>query len=554
MTTAARARRIAQRLAWAAPIFLVALVVRVLYVLSVHDAYFFHRLQTEPLRYSQWATLILAHRPPAPPFDEPPGYPYFVAATYAVFGRNVTAVALVQTVIDAATCALVALVGRRWFGPRVGFIAGVLAAFYGPLVYFTGEVEPATVFVFTVMLAIAAASAGVGSLLVGSLWALSTVVRAEIFVALPIVLGDAWRRGRGRAVAGVAAPVALLLAIFVGLNAAHAKEPILFTTGGGLNLWLGNNPRADGVTPFISDALAPTMTAVSRRATDAAQADAIFARKALARWRRAPREAAALAWKKFVWTWTDRELPNTADIDWQTAHSWLFRSRVFPLPLGAILPFAVAGAFFLRRRWSHVPLLLAPLAIAVVTSVVFFTNARFRLVMVPSLVLLAAVGVERIGRMRRPEARTVFNVSLAATGIAIGLVVAWGGFYGVGAYEIPEITVNTGIVEREAGNFSSAVRLLRAGLAESPRDTIAWNELALALEQEGDVRAALATHLDALARVPEDASVRVEAVRFFQRHGLDRTALARYLTAPGVDARRAIADALVRDAPPAADQ
>ena len=48
----------------AGAIFLAALALRVLYTLSIRNAYFFEHLQTDPLRYHQWAALILDARTP----------------------------------------------------------------------------------------------------------------------------------------------------------------------------------------------------------------------------------------------------------------------------------------------------------------------------------------------------------------------------------------------------------------------------------------------------------------------------------------------------------
>src|SRR6185295_2769340 len=114
----------------------------------IHGAYFFTHPQTEPLRYRQWATAILdAAAPPRPPFDEAPGYPYFVAAVYSLCGRSMTVVALAQCVLDALTCVLIAVCGSRWFDLRTGTVAGALAVVYGPLIYFSGELLPVTLLI-----------------------------------------------------------------------------------------------------------------------------------------------------------------------------------------------------------------------------------------------------------------------------------------------------------------------------------------------------------------------------------------------------------------------
>jgi cytochrome c-type biogenesis protein CcmH/NrfG len=88
----------------------------------------------------------------------------------------------------------------------------------------------------------------------------------------------------------------------------------------------------------------------------------------------------------------------------------------------------------------------------------------------------------------------------------------------VRTYRIPQISVNTGAMEREAGHFDSAVQHLRDGLAADPRDAIGWIHLALALEQQNHVDAAAQAYRDALAQLPGDPEVRRMAERFFQRY------------------------------------
>ncbi|TMB22759.1 MAG: glycosyltransferase family 39 protein [Deltaproteobacteria bacterium] len=135
------------------------------------------------------------------PFDQAPGYPYLVAGIYATFGPRVTAVAVVQAVLDAITCVAIARVGRRCFGAPAGLVAGLLAVAYGSFIYCTGELESATPFVcaVTVAVALALAPAWPRWLLSGACWALALLLRGEVLFAFPVMLADVWRRVRRRA-------------------------------------------------------------------------------------------------------------------------------------------------------------------------------------------------------------------------------------------------------------------------------------------------------------------------------------------------------------------
>ena len=504
-------------------VFGVALVVRVAYVLSIRHAIFFDHLQTEPQRYDEWAAAIVSGAAPVrPPFDEAPGYPYLLALLYALFGRSVLVVTVAQSLLDAGTCAAIAAVGVRLSGARAGLIAGGLAAVYGPLIYFTGQLEPATLTAFAVSVALyATPGSDEGTArhwsLAGVAWTLALLVRTEIVVALPLLLFHAWRCGRGRALGRIAAAPAALLAASLAINLISSHHVVALTTGSGVNLWLGNNALADGVNPFVHGPLDAVARGVEAQTHDAVEADTLFRSHAFAFFREQPARAAHLAVRKLVWTFSDRELPNASDIEWQVAHSWLFRLRILPLRFGALLPIALAGALMFRgsrRRWLF---LAAPVVVGLSVCVVFFTNARFRLVFAPSLLVLGGLAIDRLIDLRPAWRSNAGPLRLAASGVLLGVLAAWSNFEGVRTYRIPQISVNTAEHERQAGNVSGAVAHLRLAVEADPEDAGTWIALALTLEQSDRGAEAEATWRRALDLFPGDLRTHSEAARFFRQ-------------------------------------
>jgi 4-amino-4-deoxy-L-arabinose transferase-like glycosyltransferase len=482
-------------------VFAAALVVRVLYAISIRDASFLAHLQTEPEHYDAWARAIISGAAPVHlPFDEAPGYPYFVAIIYAIAGHSVLAVVLVQAVLGAAACAAIGVVARRLGGSRAGWIAGGLAAAYGPFIYFTGQLEPAALAVAAVAGALAATPVGEASqrrwLLAGAAWAGAIVVRSELVIAIPFVAAHAWlAAGRRAALRAAAAPAALVV-LALAANTIASGHPVLLTTGAGVNLWLGNNPDADGVNPFVHGRLEQVVAAVEATTADPVERDSAF---------RAHAELdASLLAKKLVWTFSRRELPNAADIPWQTAQSWVFHPPVFPLGFGIVLPLALVGAVVARERRRQLLYLLGPIAAAVVVCVVFFTNARFRLPMMPSLLILAGLAIEPAVRALRAP-RTAVPVVAA---LAVGIALAFPSTFGLAQFRVAQIDFNTGALEHQAGHLDRAALYLRAGLSREPHDSPSWIELAIVLEQAGDLEGARAAWNDAIANNPDDPNLR----------------------------------------------
>ena len=443
--------------AWiAGAVAALALLVRTLYLLSIRHAYFFDHLVTEPLRYDAWALEIVRGTAPAhPPFDEGPAYPYLVALVYSLAGHSSFAVATLQALLDAGSCAAIAAFALRVGGPRLAWTAGVLAALYGPTIYFAGQLEPATLCVFAVSLGLWATPVDADAaprrwLAAGGVWAASLLVRSEILLGLPLVLVHAALVGGRRAVARMAVLPAAILAASLLVNCVSSGHAVLLTTGSGVNLWIGNNATADGVNPFVEGPLATTAQEVEAQTADAVIADGFFRDRAVAFVRGEPGRAARLALRKLLWLWTDRELPNAMDVDWQTRQSWIFFPPVFPLRFGVILPLAALGVALGRSKLPRLVLVFAPVFTGVVVAVAFFTNARFRLVFAPSLLLLAAVGVDGVRQLAAARSKDLRKATVPLAAFLLGVLLSWNDFDGVKAYRIAEIDDNTRALERGA--------------------------------------------------------------------------------------------------------
>lgn len=117
----------------------VALVVRLALVAATPD----FRPVHDPADYDRVARSIAASwhfpstyyaRPGTPSAFVPPLYPYSLGVLYMVTGQSWTAGRILGAVLGMATVALIALIGLRLWGQRVGTVAGALAAVYPPLV------------------------------------------------------------------------------------------------------------------------------------------------------------------------------------------------------------------------------------------------------------------------------------------------------------------------------------------------------------------------------------------------------------------------------------
>jgi len=505
----------------------VALCLRAVHALALWSGDVGDNLYLNAARYDAWARMILDGVGPTPPWEQAPGYAYLLSILYAVADSGAGAAIAFQVCLGTASCLLLQTVTARFAHRRAALATGLLAAAYGPFIYFSAELLPETVFVFLCVATLATATTPAQSIaswtLTGSLWGAAYLVRTNALLGVPFALLHAWQCGGRRAALGVALPVLVALLGLFSVNGTAGGERVWSTTSGGVNFWLGNNPAADGVSPFFGPDHMETDTEVRQRARTAAEADRIFAAYARQHWREQPGMLFALAGKKLLWTFSDRELPNNVDIEWRRSRSPIFAMPGFPLGFAAIFILALtafAGGRVVGRgdAWAFT----APVAIAVGTCVIFFTNARFRLPLAIPLLIFAGVAIDQMWNLARQglhARRTVLRVvALALVATIIGV----GNWFGVRDYRIAQIDVNTGIAERDAGRFATAIEFLQRGLQSEPRDAIGWVHLALALEQYGEIEAARRAYAEARMHTPEDPDLRTMQERFEARQRAGR--------------------------------
>ena len=250
-------------------VFLLALLVRLINLafLAGNESFF---AETDAFAYwklgaglarpeSFWSTLLAET-------DRMPLYPLLLGGIRHIFGDDPRMVAILQAVIDAGTCALIAALGAL-ISPLVGLIAGILAALSVTLIVFSTQIltETVSLFFFTLMLLAGTrflrhptnALAIIAGLAGGIASATRPAVAPLLAAAVPLVLVIALMQRRGFAAAlaaallfavGAAAPIAPVLL----RNVIHYGSFSLTTqTGHHLADWIVPlvTQRADG-TPY----------------------------------------------------------------------------------------------------------------------------------------------------------------------------------------------------------------------------------------------------------------------------------------------------------------
>ena len=179
----------------------------------------------------------------------PPLYPYFIGASYALFG-SLQAVKALQAVVGALLVPAVGGVGRWALGPKEGLIAAALTAFYPELVWFSVHFWAETLFLtllwwgFERMLAADKKGSVATAALAGLLWGLATLTRETLLYFVPLAaLWLAFRKPRAFSRGGAFLAAALLtVAPWTWRNYVVYDAFVPVSTAGALNLFQGNAP------------------------------------------------------------------------------------------------------------------------------------------------------------------------------------------------------------------------------------------------------------------------------------------------------------------------
>ena len=359
--------------------------------------------------------------------------PVVAAGSVAVFGDTPRPLQFLNVLLSCASAWLLFRIGRRRFGDKIGLGMAAAWLFYPVAILFCAMLFTETLFVFWWLLALVLYDrleerhfdlkiAFALGLVLGLLMltrAVGQLFFAAVLIYIALVRFEDPLRLRWRAAILIFVTGSMVILPWLVRNAL-AVGAFTLNTNGGINLFIGNNPDANGsykFTPEMEGSLPQKgEAAISRAAADRARDYALSH----------PRETIRLWGRKFAFLWA------TDAIQWvhynppEGPPSVSARLRVLPVwqlllisvPYMLLVGLGISG-YYLVRHFDGRGLFLLSTALAIAASMAAFGSQRFHVPLMPAMIVGAGALVRPKVWNSTPQWRRLFL--LFTLGVFLGI-------------------------------------------------------------------------------------------------------------------------------------
>jgi len=470
-------------------IVLIGFIIRLIFLLDYLSSPDWPQLLADSLFHDRWAMSIASGDVIGQEaYFRAPFYIYLLGLIYAIFGHSLLAARIFGHLIGLVAVATTYLLANRLFSKRASFIAGLIHALYPVAIYFESELLVDNLFMMLIELSvllilIACERQSIKWFIwVGIVIGLAAVTRPIILALLPLY--GIWLLIYDRPL-----KKSLIHYLIVGLftlviivpvtlrNFIVADDFIPIASSGGINFYIGNNNDADGLTATLPPPLKNNwgisdITFAAEKETGrkmkASEISDFWYKKGQAWIKNNPGEYLKLYFKKLYYMFNNSEISNNRSLPLFFIHIMTLKFNV--LSFGLIFPLAVMAVISLIIHRGFGPqIILVCLILIGYTLVIslFFINARFRLPIVPFIILFAAGGIDRIAEIvNNKQYRKVYLFSVAG-GVA-ACFLTFSGLYNIQTKSVAAGYFNKGNYYLSIGDYKEGVDYFNKTLEINP--------------------------------------------------------------------------------------
>ena len=433
-------------------------------------------------------------------FFRAPFYAYFLAIVYKIFGHDYIIPKLIQHLIGSFSCVLVYLLAKRLFNRKVAIVAGLIAATYGMFFYFEDELLLDSFLVFFDLLLILFLLRAknnpklLGWLVCGIILGTSAITRPNILFFIPFVW--LWiflafiKNGSTSFDFAQDKPLTIkrklkevlifCVMFFIGSalvifpltlrNYLVEKDLVLIASQGGINFLIGNNENSDGMSAIFYkqdwqyhdfEHIAEKETGKSLKPSEVSR---FYYKKGIDFLLSNPKKAFKLWVKKLYIFWNKFEVSNNQDIYFSRRYSSLI--RILPLGFWFIGPLGLVGMILSIRKRKNTLLPILFVFSYMLTVVMFFVTARFRLPVIPFLIIFSSFALAWL--WEKLSTRKPRNLALFFLLLFPFLILTNSNAYHLSVGDFSQAHFSLGNVHLKAGKLNQALKEYDVALERNP--------------------------------------------------------------------------------------
>jgi len=513
-------------------LFCIAFLPRLFYLLSISHNPFFHFPVIDGQTYDDWAQEIAkGHWIGDKVFWQAPLYPYFLGIIYSIFGHDLFLARFIQILLGSINCLLLYRITKMVFHSRIAWIAFFIASFYGPFLFFDAELlNPVLIILLNlglilVLFSFSRSLKSTQLFLAGIILGLSSITHGLMVVFLPFVL--LWtilllfrkKFSRGKILKyslSLLIGFLLIISITAVRNLLAGKDFVWISSNSGINFFIGNNPDYDHTTAIrpgieweglIQRPLQHGFVKPSERSD-------YFWRESFSYIIHQPFSYLELLSKKFLLIMDGFEIKRNQDMYLFRNYSFISRlllwKWVLHFPLGLVLPLSFVGIIIFLKDRSRAeasdpkPLLVLYFALSQILALLFFFICdRYRIPLVPFLIIFAGFAVYRLYRMIKSKQSREYLIFLPL--LLLFILISNFHRHPVTAKDRAEEHFNLGTVLARQLQFDPAEREYKQALTFEPNHLMAHFNLALLYQKENRMKEAEEEYQQTIQIFPEAA-------------------------------------------------
>ena len=414
-----------------------------------------------------------------------PLYGYFLAFMHFLTNGSIFYAKLLQMLLCGGTAFYIYKLAKHLFDNKTALTAGLIYAFYGTLIFYEAMFLIPVLFVFLLTLGLYRLIIHKDSdsvktwLLTGFIFGLAAISRPNILLVMPFFALYFFMIAKNAKsiIQKFKVPLLLFFGVMMAIapvtirNYVVTGELILISSQGGVNLYLGNNKAANGLTMMMPEVElnesiswrqfeTVTIKAAERESNKEltpTEASSFWTSKAISFIKENPGEFLGLLYKKTVYLLSGFENSDNADMYYHRNKSILYSLLLWDFglkfPFGLLLPFFIVGVYLTRRKFKELQILYIYLLAYIPSIILFLVTARHRLPLIPVMIIIAAAGIIELVRIWK---KNKSELAVPALLFLLPLFIFNFNYFDLGQSSDFQIHFNDGMKYEQLGDYAKA--------------------------------------------------------------------------------------------------